>query len=39
VLVMQEDGCVMSQRPAHDTEASTSHAAPPASDVAVSHLE
>jgi hypothetical protein len=34
-LVMREDGCVMSQRPAHGTEASTSRAAPPASDVAV----
>jgi hypothetical protein len=39
VLVMQEDGCMMSQHPAHDTEASTSHAAPPAFDVAVSHPE
>jgi hypothetical protein len=39
VLVMREDGCVMSQCPAHDTEVSTSHAAPPASDVAVSHPE
>jgi hypothetical protein len=36
---MWEDGCVMSQCPAHDTEVSTSHAAPPASDVAVSHPE
>jgi hypothetical protein len=36
VLVMREDGCVMSQRPAHDAEASTSRAAPPASDVAIS---
>jgi hypothetical protein len=34
-LVMREDGCVMSHRPAHGTEASTSRAAPPASDVAV----
>jgi hypothetical protein len=34
---MREDGCVMSQRPAHDAEASTSHAAPPARDVAVAH--
>jgi hypothetical protein len=39
VLVMREDGCVMSQRPAHDTEASTSHTAPPAPDVTVMHLE
>jgi hypothetical protein len=36
---MREDGYVMSQRPAHDVEASTSHAAPPASDFAVSHPE
>jgi hypothetical protein len=34
VLVMREDGCVMSQRPAHNVEASTSHTASPASDVA-----
>jgi hypothetical protein len=39
VLVMREDGCVMSQRPAHDAEASTSHVAPPAPDVAVAHWE
>jgi hypothetical protein len=32
---MREDGCVMSQRPARDAEASTSDAAPPAPDVAV----
>jgi hypothetical protein len=30
---------MMSQHPVHDTEASTSHAAPPAFDIAVSHLE
>jgi hypothetical protein len=39
VLVIQEDGCVMSQRPTHDTEASTSHVAPLASDIVVSHPE
>jgi hypothetical protein len=39
VLVMRKDGCVMSQGPAHDAEASTSHAAPPAPDVVVSHPE
>jgi hypothetical protein len=32
---MREDGCVMSWRLAHDAEASTSHAALPAPDVAV----
>jgi hypothetical protein len=37
VLVMREDGCMMSQCPAHDAEASTSHVTPPASDVDVSH--
>jgi hypothetical protein len=37
VLVMREDSCMMSQRPAHDAEASTSRAAPPAFDVAVVH--
>jgi hypothetical protein len=37
VLVMQEDGCIMSHRPTHDAEASTSHATPPAPDVAVMH--
>jgi hypothetical protein len=36
---MREDDCVMSQRPAHDTKASTSQAAPPASDVTVSQPE
>jgi hypothetical protein len=39
VLVMWEDDCVMSQRLSHDVEASTSHAAPPASDVSISHPE
>jgi hypothetical protein len=36
---MREDGCVMSQCPAHDAEASTSHAAPPTPDVAIAHPE
>jgi hypothetical protein len=36
---MREEDCVMSQRPAHDAEALTSHAAPPAPDVAVAHPE
>jgi hypothetical protein len=36
---MREDDCVMSQRPAHDAEASTSRATPTAPDVAVGHLE
>jgi hypothetical protein len=39
VLVMREDGCVMSQCPTHDTKTSTSRAAPPALDVAVAHPE
>jgi hypothetical protein len=39
VLVMREDGCVMSQRPVHDAEASTSRIAPPVSNVAASQLE
>jgi hypothetical protein len=39
VLVTQENGCVMSQHPAHDAEASTFHAAPPAPDVVVTHPE
>jgi hypothetical protein len=34
VLVMREDGCVMSQRPAHEAEVSTSRVVPPAFDVA-----
>jgi hypothetical protein len=36
VLVVRFDGCVMSQRLAHDAGASTSRAAPPAPDVAIS---
>jgi hypothetical protein len=36
---MREDGYMMSQRLTHDTEASTSHTAPPVSDVAASHSE
>jgi hypothetical protein len=36
---MREDCCMMSQRLAHDAKASTSHAAPPAPDVAVTHPE
>jgi hypothetical protein len=39
VLVMREDDCVISQRPAHDTKASMSHTAPPAPDVTVTHPE
>jgi hypothetical protein len=39
VLVMREDGCVMSQRPTHGAEASTSHATPLAPDITVAHLE
>jgi hypothetical protein len=36
---MGEDDCMISHRPAHDTEASTSHAALPVSDVAVAQPE
>jgi hypothetical protein len=36
---MREDACVMPQRPAHDAEASSSRAVPPAPDVAVAHPE
>jgi hypothetical protein len=36
---MREDGCVMSQHPTHDAEASTSRAVLPAPDVAVAHPE
>jgi hypothetical protein len=36
---MREDGCVMSQRPTHDAEASMSHAALLAPDVAAAHPE
>jgi hypothetical protein len=39
VLVMRSDGRVMSQRPAHDAEASTSRAALPALDVVISRPE
>jgi hypothetical protein len=35
VLLMREDGCVTSQRSAHDAETSMSHATLPTSDVAV----
>jgi hypothetical protein len=37
--VVRLDGCVMSQLPAHDAEASTSRVVPPVSDVAPSRLE
>jgi hypothetical protein len=36
---MWEDGCVMSQRPAHDAEASSSQAVLPAPDAVVAHPE
>jgi hypothetical protein len=36
---VRSDGCVMSQRPTHDTEESTSRVVPPAPDAAVSELE
>jgi hypothetical protein len=36
---MRDDGCVMSQRPAHNAEASSSRAVLPAPDVAVMHPE
>jgi hypothetical protein len=39
VLVMREDSYVMSQCPAHDAEASTSHATSPAPGVVVAHPE
>jgi hypothetical protein len=39
VLVMREDGCVMSQRPTHDAEVSMSRVAPLASDVIVAQPE
>jgi hypothetical protein len=39
VLVKRVDGCVMSQRPAHDAEASTSRAALPALGVVDSQPE
>jgi hypothetical protein len=39
VLVMREDGCVMSQCLAHDAEASSSRVVLPTPDVAVAHPE
>jgi hypothetical protein len=36
---MREDDCVMSQRPAHNAEASSSRDVLPAPDVAVAHPE
>jgi hypothetical protein len=36
---MREDGCVMSGRPAHDAEPSSSRAAPPALDNAAARPE
>jgi hypothetical protein len=39
VLVMREDGCVMSQPSTHDAEASTSRATLPSSNVAVARPE
>jgi hypothetical protein len=39
VLVMREDGCVMSQRPAHNAEALSSRAVLPTPDVVVVHPE
>jgi hypothetical protein len=39
VLMMREDACVMSGRPTHDAEASSSRAALPASDGIAAHLE
>jgi hypothetical protein len=39
VLVVRSNDYVMSQRPEHDAEASTSRTAPPAADVAVSQPE
>jgi hypothetical protein len=36
---MWEFNCVMSQRPVHGAEASTSHAAPLAPDVVLAHPE
>jgi hypothetical protein len=39
MLVIREDGCVMSQHPAHDAEASTSRASLPAFDVAAAQPE
>jgi hypothetical protein len=39
VLVLREDGYVMSQRPTHDVEASSSRVVLPAPDVVVAHPE
>jgi hypothetical protein len=39
VLVMWEDGCMISQRLAHNAKASMSHATTPAFDIVVSHPE
>jgi hypothetical protein len=39
VLVMREDGCVMSQLPTHGAETSSSHAALPAPDGTAARLE
>jgi hypothetical protein len=39
VLVIQEDGCAMSQRPVHDAEALSPRAVLPAPDVTVVHPE
>jgi hypothetical protein len=39
VLVMREDGCVMSRQPTHGADASSSRASLPASNTTVAHLE
>lgn len=39
VLMVRYDGRILSQRPVHDAEASTSRTAPPASDATPSRLE
>jgi hypothetical protein len=39
VLVVRSNGCVMSQRLAHDAEASMSRAVPPAADITASQPE
>jgi hypothetical protein len=39
VLVMRENDCVISQRPTHDVEVSTSQTAPPVPDIAAAPLE
>jgi hypothetical protein len=38
-MVMREDDYVLSQRPTHGGEASTSHATPSAPDIVVAHSE